>query len=217
VDHIALRAGILDREVAQAVGEGLQQIVILGAGLDTRAHRLAALRDADVYELDFPSTQGEKQTAAASLPRLCRTLRYVPIDFERDEIGTRLASSDHNPAVPSLWLLEGVVPYLSLSAIERLLDQVSKASAQGSLLLLTYVPDGTLWMELAKPVLRVMLAIAGEPMQTPLSSSAMHELLTARGLRVLRDCDPDAWARELGARPQRRLVQYERLVVSQKT
>ncbi len=216
VDHIALRAAIIDREVEQAIEAGLRQAVILGAGLDTRAHRLAALHEADVYELDFPSTQAEKQAAAGALPRSCKSLRYVPIDFERDEIGERLASSGHDPARPTLWLLEGVAPYLTMAALARLLQQVSHASAQGSILVLSYVPDGMLWMKLAKPAFSVLLRIVGEPLKTPLAPALLHRMLERHGLRVVRDLSPREWARAIGA-SERNYREYARLSVAEKS
>src|SRR5688500_11645179 len=64
IDHIALRAAILDLQIERAIEAGIDQVVILGAGLDTRAHRLECLADADVYEVDHPSTQRGKAAAS---------------------------------------------------------------------------------------------------------------------------------------------------------
>ena len=218
VDHIALRAAILDREVEGAIEAGFRQVVILGAGLDTRAHRLECLAEADVYEVDHPSTQRGKEAAArAGLPTLARKLVYVAVDFERDRLTDRLAETGHKPGEPTLWLLEGVVPYLTEGALAGLLGEIGAASCAGSRLALTYVPADASWLERSRPALRVLLAIAGEPFQAPITQSALHALLHMYGLTAESDTGPETWAYALQASTQgRRIVAYERLIVAHK-
>jgi methyltransferase (TIGR00027 family) len=98
IDHIALRAAILDLRIEQAIREGIEQVVILGAGLDTRAHRLSALENADVYEIDHPSTQLGKQAGARELAVVARKLVYVSVDFERERLTDRLTQTGHRNA-----------------------------------------------------------------------------------------------------------------------
>lgn len=219
VDHIALRAAIVDREVERAIEAGIRQVVILGAGLDTRAHRLECLAEADVYEIDHPSTQRGKETAArAALPTLARMLVYVAVDFERDRLTDRLAQTGHHKAgEPTLWLLEGVAPYLSEGALAGLFAEISAASAPGSRLVLTYVPADAGWLERMKPVLRAVLELAGEPFQSPITQDALHALLAMYGLTVAEDTGPSTWAYTLHAPTAGRLiVDYERMVVAHK-
>lgn len=218
IDHIALRAAILDREVEAALEAGISQIVILGAGLDTRAHRLTSLENADVYEVDHPSTQHGKEAAArARLPTLARKLVYVAVDFERDRLTDRLAQTGHKAGEPTLWLLEGVVPYLTEGALAGLFGEISAASAPGSRLALTYVPANARWLELSRPALRVVLAIAGEPFQSPIKQDALHALLHMYGLEVEQDTGPETWAYALQASTRgHTIVGYERLVVAHK-
>jgi methyltransferase (TIGR00027 family) len=218
VDHIALRAAIVDREVEQAIEAGIGQIVILGAGLDTRAHRLTCLEEVDVYEIDHPSTQhGKEVTARAALPTLARKLVYVAVDFERDRLTERLAQTGHRSSEPTLWLLEGVVPYLSEGALAGLFAEISAASAPGSRLVLTYVPANARWLEVGRPVIRALLAIAGEPFQSPITQEALHALLHMYGLTVEQDTAPETWAYALNADTRgHRIVAYERLAVASK-
>lgn len=217
VDHIALRAAILDRHVEHAIEQGFEQVVILGAGLDTRAHRLPCLGDADVYEIDHPSTQRGKQAAARELPTTARKLVYVAVDFERDRLSERLAQSGHHASTRTLWLLEGVVPYLSEGALFGLLAEIVATSAEGSRLLITYVPSDASWLARSKPVLKVALAIAGEPFQSTITQSALHGLLHMRGLTVEEDTGPQTWAYALRAPIDgRHIVAYERLVIARK-
>src|SRR5690606_27121232 len=80
IDHVSLRTVAIDRVVADAVAAGARQCVILGAGLDTRAHRISALGALPTFELDHPDMQADKRRrlAAAALSRAL--LRFVPID-----------------------------------------------------------------------------------------------------------------------------------------
>jgi len=217
VDHIALRAAILDHRVELAIAAGVEQLVILGAGLDTRAHRLECLAEADVFEVDHPSTQRGKESAARELPTTARKLVYVSVDFERERATDRLAQSGHNAGARTLWLLEGVVPYLSEGALSGLFSEISAASAPGSQLVLTYVPTDARWFKLSKPALRVVLSAAGEPFQSPITGQALAELLRVHGLSVEQDSAPAEWVSELGASAEgHRIVTYERLVVATK-
>jgi methyltransferase (TIGR00027 family) len=218
VDHIALRAAIVDREVEQAIESGIGQVVILGAGLDTRAHRLSCLEEVDVYEVDHPSTQRGKEAAAhAALPTLARKLVYVAVDFERDRLTDRLAQTGHKSSVATLWLLEGVVPYLTEGALAGLFAEISAASAPGSRLVLTYVPGDARWLEVGRPVVRALLAIAGEPFQSPITQDALHALLHMYGLTVEQDTAPATWAYALNADTSgHRIVAYERLAIASK-
>lgn len=217
VDHIALRAAILDHHVELAVESGIEQLVILGAGLDTRAHRLACLSDADVFEVDHPSTQRGKEEAARDLPTTARKLVHVSVDFERERATDRLAQSGHNAAARTIWLLEGVVPYLSEGALSGLLSEISAASAPGSQLALTYVPADAPWLKLGGPVLRMVLSVAGEPFESPITGRALADLLRVHGMAVEHDSAPAEWVRELGAAAEgHRIMTYERLVIATK-
>jgi methyltransferase (TIGR00027 family) len=218
VDHIALRAAIVDRQVERAIEAGLDQVVILGAGLDTRAHRLPCLAEADVYEVDHPSTQQGKEAAArAALPTLARKLVYVAVDFERDRLTDRLAQTGHKADERTLWLLEGVVPYLTEGALAGLFGEISAASAPGSRLVLTYVPADATWLQRGRPLLRPLLAIAGEPFQAPITPDALHALLHMYALTVEEDTGPETWAYALQADTKgHRIVAYERLLVASK-
>jgi methyltransferase (TIGR00027 family) len=217
VDHIALRAAILDHHVEHAISEGIEQVVILGAGLDTRAHRLECLEGADVFEVDHPSTQRGKEAGARELPTTARKLVYVSVDFERERATDRLAQSGHHALARTLWLLEGVVPYLSEGALSGLFSEISAASAPGSQLVLSYVPGDARWLKLGGPALRMLLAVAGEPFQAQVSGDMLAALLRVHGLSVAHDSAPAEWASELGASVEgHRIVTYERLIVATK-
>jgi methyltransferase (TIGR00027 family) len=124
--YLALRTVTLDDEVRRAVREGVRQIVILGAGLDTRAARLAS-PGVRFFEVDHPATQDDKRArlrSAAGYPLDAAT--FVPCDFERDDFLERLASAGHVAGEPSLVLWEGVVYYLTEAAVRATCTRIAR-------------------------------------------------------------------------------------------
>src|SRR5262245_30616945 len=83
VTHLSRRTLLIDAVVRE---HAASQVVVLGAGLDARAHRMPELADVAVFEVDHPSTQRYKRRRAAELPVRARSLTYVEVDFERDDL-----------------------------------------------------------------------------------------------------------------------------------
>lgn len=163
------------------------QLVILGAGLDGRAWRMAELADVDVYELDHPASQQDKRERAAGLQPLAKSLRYLPIDFTRDRLDTALAAAGHQRSVPSTWVWEGVVPYLSKADVTATVAVLADQSAPGSCLIVNYQTPA-LSAVLGRLVARTMAVLARRPSpwrsERRLSSwtpNAMGDLLTRHG------------------------------------
>ncbi len=158
------------------------QLVVLGAGLDGRAWRMPELRDTVVFEVDHPDSQREKRARSASLPRRARDVRFVPVDFERDNLDNALAAAGHDPARPTTWIWEGVVMYLAQPDIEATLAVIQRRSAPASRLVVVYHSPAL--------VLRLVgLAVArlGEPLRSSFTADAMRALLATYGFAVVRD------------------------------
>lgn len=105
------RTVVFDRAVRDALPFG--QLVILGAGLDTRAWRLPELSNTAVFEVDHPDTQAWKRSRVEGLVSKAAEVRYVPMDFNRDALATRLGQAGFQRSRTTLWLWEGVTMYLS--------------------------------------------------------------------------------------------------------
>ncbi len=137
---IGLRTAYLDRQVRAAIARGWNQIVLLGAGFDTRAARLAA-PGVTFYEVDHPATQKEKRDRLAELSGYpSAAARMAPCDFESgDDFVDKLV--EHGFAVdrPSLVLWEGVTPYLTEPAVRATASRVAGALHPASLILFDYV------------------------------------------------------------------------------
>jgi len=125
---LALRVAYLDRLVGQAVDRlSARQIVVLGAGYDTRAARLPRA-GVEFYEVDHPATQAAKRARLAQLPGYpVEAARYASCDFEREDPVERLVANGFRTDEPSLVIWEGVVPYLTEAAVRATATRLAEA------------------------------------------------------------------------------------------
>jgi len=194
LDHVALRTAAIDAELALRLGAGARQLVILGAGFDTRAYRTRALAGTAVFEVDIAATQAEKR---ARLGGRGAGVRFVEVDFREHDLGARLGAAGHDAGAPTAWIWEGVVPYLALAAIEETLGVLAARSAPRSALLLTYLTPEHV-RGLPAPLLwpgRKAFAALGEPLLSELEPAEMRALLGRAGFDVDSDTGSAEWAR----------------------
>src|SRR5512132_2284989 len=137
-DLIALRTAAIDAAVRDAIAGGATQLVILGAGYDGRAWRMSELAGVRVFEVDHPSTQGDKRAHLSELPAPAGAVTFVSIDFERESLGAVLERAGHDRSAPTCWIWEGVVMYLTRDAMRATLADVAGRSAAGSTLIVNY-------------------------------------------------------------------------------
>ena len=131
-EQIAVRTRFFDDFFTAASEAGIRQAVILAAGLDTRAYRLAWPANTDVYEVDQPGVIAFKTAALDDLgaaPKADR--KTVAIDL-RDDWPSALRAAGFDPARPTAWIAEGLLPYLPPDAQDRLFDHITALSAPGS-------------------------------------------------------------------------------------
>ena len=192
------------------------QLVILGAGLDTRAWRLTGLERTDVWEVDHPASQQDKRARLAEAaqearrldaggdqavepPCTARSVRFVPVDFAIDDLDDALGSSGHDPAAPTTWLWEGVVPYLTRAEMRATLAALAGRSAPGSSLILNYQAP-SVKAAAGRLLTRVIgsSATSGEPWRSLWKSNRIAAVLAQHGLRVVSDDDLLGIARSVG-------------------
>jgi methyltransferase (TIGR00027 family) len=123
----AARSRIAEDALSEAVDRGTRQIVILGAGLDTFALRNPhGARQIRVYEVDHPATQAwKRQRLAEAQLGVPSWLIFTPVDFERDDLGEKLAGAGFQQNSPAFFIWLGVVPYLTEDAIGGALDTMA--------------------------------------------------------------------------------------------
>ncbi|HUB57856.1 MAG TPA: class I SAM-dependent methyltransferase [Mycobacterium sp.] len=131
-EYQAVRTHFFDTYFADAVATGIRQVVILAAGLDSRAYRLDWPAGTTVYEIDQPQVVGYKTAtleSAGAAPKATR--RTVPMDL-REDWPAALAGAGFDRTRPTAWLAEGLLPYLPAEAQDRLFAMLTELSAPGS-------------------------------------------------------------------------------------
>lgn len=185
------RTRAIDDTIQERVAAGVSQVVLLGAGFDTRAHRLAALRGARVFELDEPHTQARKRSALTGA-RGPACVDYVACDFERDDPADGLERGGLSRTDPAVVVWEGVTNYLSEQAVRAVLGSLKRVLAPGSTLLFTYVdqrvlgPEGVAAFPEARRWLRAVNR-AAEPWRFGLPPGGVSEFLRAQGFELTLD------------------------------
>ena len=140
-DSLAVRTRFFDEFFINAAAAGIGQAVILAAGLDARAYRLAWPASSVVYEVDQPKVVAFKtQTMARLGAEPTAQRRTVSVDL-RDDWPAALRDSGFDDTKPSAWSAEGLLMYLPPEAQDRLFDHITVLSAPGSQLATEYHPD----------------------------------------------------------------------------
>jgi methyltransferase (TIGR00027 family) len=123
---IAVRTRFAEDALAAAIERGVQQLVVLGAGLDTYAYRGAFRDRLRIFEVDHPASQAWKQQrlAEAAIP-IPDNLTFAPVDFERQSLADGLAAAGFDPARQTFFTWLGVVPYLTEEAVWSTLGYVA--------------------------------------------------------------------------------------------
>ncbi len=187
---VVARTRLIDDAIAAALSEHPEQLVILGAGFDSRAYRLPGLRGITVFEVDHPDTQAAKQRILVRvLPALPTQVRFVACDFQQRSLEDAMAAAGYSEAVRSLILWEGVTNYLTETAVDATLRWCSRASP-GSLLLFTYVHRDVLTNPgkfAGTERLFASLATAGEELTWGIEPKQLPGFLAERGIALESD------------------------------
>ncbi len=165
----------------------IQQVVLLGAGMDTRAFRMKCLERATVFELDRGELHAIKESRLNGVC-VASAAKRVPItaDLGVTSLQDLLAGTGFDPAVPSVWIAEGVFIYLDEGSVQRVLQEAAMLSPPGSWLLADMVDPGLFELETGAEA-RDLLRNEG----IPLVAGVQHPL------RLISECGWNATSRQL--------------------
>jgi methyltransferase (TIGR00027 family) len=199
------RTRFIDAALGKALEDGFRQVVLLGAGFDSRAYRLPAAARARILEVDHPNTSRRKRRHVAKrLGTLPSHVSFVEIDFNRQSLAEVLHAQHLDVSRPIYFVWEGVTQYLTADAVDATLRCVASA-APGSRILFTYVHRGAIGPHptfAGMATLKQTLANAAEPWTFGFDPSDLPGQLATRGLRLMVD---------LGAKEYRGLCEDARM------
>jgi methyltransferase (TIGR00027 family) len=189
---IALRSRLAEEAVAAHVTRGLRQLVILGAGLDTYAYRSPFGNTLRFFEVDHPATQEWKRerlkAAGISIPG---SLRFAPVDFERETLADGLAAVGFDPDLPTFFTWLGVVPYLTEAAVFGTLAYIAGLSG-GAQVIFDYANprvDGEP-ARAGHEALAARVASIGEYFESYFDTDVLNERLRGLGFTDIEDWGP---------------------------
>lgn len=204
---VAPRTVAIDDAVREAAHA---QVVILGAGLDSRPWRLRALSRAVVFYVDHPATLAVTRERVGALETVAARLEFVPVDLAKDALAPSLRAAGLDAASPTTWVWEGVVPYLDTASVETTIDAVASLSASGSVLVVNYQTRS--WRARGGRVLSTVLSrttgldpvTAGEPWRSLWAPREFEIALAKHGFQVVADTDLLTVAHQSGMPTRRR-------------
>jgi methyltransferase (TIGR00027 family) len=140
------RTRFIDDHLKRAVENGAAQVVILGAGFDTRAYRFQELlHGKTLFEVDFGPTQAiKKQRVAEAVGTVPENLVFVEIDFKRETLREVLERAGYRPDLKTFFIWEGVSMYLTEDAVRSTLRTIAEFSATGSTLTMDFAEQALL-------------------------------------------------------------------------
>lgn len=189
-EYVCARTKLIDKVFLEAVYNRFPQIVLFGAGFDTRALRFAEhIQGTKIIELDIPTTQEPKldiyKKKRLNVPDV---LRFASIDFERDDLFQVLSGAGYQDRQLTLFIWEGVCMYLDDQAVDDTLTFIQKHSASGSQIIFDYIYASVLRREnryYGEEGIYNTVAKAGESWKFGIEDGKIEQFLEKRGFKML--------------------------------
>jgi methyltransferase (TIGR00027 family) len=189
-EYFIARTAFFDAAICRALDDGVPQIVLLGAGYDSRAYRFAdRIRDTRIFELDVAPTQRRKKAmlekGGIAVPA---AVTFAPVNFTRDSLDDVLAAAGLDRNQRTLYVWEGVTYYLTPAAVDRTLACIRRTSPAGNELCLDYMidaPDMASRYGVAQSQALMCETYGVEPVQFRIPEGTLEAYLAERGYATL--------------------------------
>jgi methyltransferase (TIGR00027 family) len=193
-EFLAARDRYIDDYLEACLCEGLEQLVILGAGYDARAYRFEALKTGvKVFEVDHPATQAVKlKRVAAIFGAPPPHVTYVAIDFDRESLAARLLACGYDERLRTLFIWQGVTYYISAQAVDDTLAFVAGHTGPGSSIIFDYMDPALLAGAPRHGEVRSMRryrGLTGEGFTFGIPAGAIQAFLQERGFTRVTNAD----------------------------
>ncbi len=191
---ITARERYIDDFLKTSLQDGLDQVVILGAGLDTRAYRIPGIEKTRAYEIDHPATQAVKrQRLRKVIDPLPAHVIFVPVDFNTQTLGEQLQSNGYNEQSKTLFVWQGVTYYLTPEGVDNTLAFIANHSGRGSSLIFDY-SDAAYLKDMQHGEVRRMkraARVTGEGWIFGIEKGQVENFLAQRGFCDIHNATPE--------------------------
>jgi methyltransferase (TIGR00027 family) len=189
VDFALARERYIHDLMVREISSGIQQLVILGAGFDTRAYRIAELGDIPVFEVDHPVTQAGKRAALEKVDaKLPAKHTFVSVDFDKQQLGDRLAMAGYDQRARTLFVWQCVIMYLTRQGVDGTLAFIADHSGPGSMVVFDYFQSDRLRGAKAASMM-LMVRAMGEPVTFGIPAAEIGSFLETRGFTNVENAD----------------------------
>ena len=193
-EYVIARTKYIDEVFLEEVSDGVDQVLILGAGFDSRSIRLLSNESTvKVFEVDAPVTQNAKKGRLVELGLgLPENTVYVPVDFNKEDPEMKLIENGFQYGKHCLFILEGLLMYLDEEAVEETFSLITRLGAPGSLVVFDYIYSSVLRHEeryFGEEDMHKNVEDACEPWGFGIDEGKVESYLSERGLRLLEELD----------------------------
>ena len=197
-EHIISRTRFIDDLIEKSAKEGVEQYVILGAGYDSRAHRLELPSSLRIFEVDQPEVQDRKRSKLPTELPNSENVTYVAVDFAHQSLTERLLNAGYDKTKSTVFTLEGVTQYITKEALNSTMNEMATLSQNASSIfvfsfvneLLDKNPEDCFGSGYLNPEKKANLIknlsakAAGEPWISFYSTEEIEDLLSQNGYSI---------------------------------
>ncbi len=220
--YVNARTHYIDAALRRSAAAGATQVVVLGAGFDSRAYRFRASHPGlRFFEVDLPATiEAKKSRIAEALGGLPDYVRYAPIDFNTQKLEDVLIAQGYDPQQKTFFILEGVVMYVVLPGVSATFDFIRNRSASGSGVVYDYVLQPIIENKFAgyygAAGTTVAVAAIGEPYVSGWTTPGAAAFLKQHGMVLVEDVgEKELTERHLtgsDGKPDGRMIDWHRMI-----
>jgi methyltransferase (TIGR00027 family) len=205
------RTRYIDEVILNEFSKGKKQLVILGAGYDTRAYRLPTIEKIKVFEIDLPSMQNDKKKKLQKyLGGIPANVTFIPIDFDTQTLESVFKGTAFDPSLPTIFIWEGVTQYIIADSVNNTLAFIGKTS-RGNVIVFTYVLKNIIEGRSDIPGIKKMMEVVAK--QSPwifgLEPSSIRKYLSANNLELIADVGKNDYEEKYLRPIGRHLVVFE--------
>jgi methyltransferase (TIGR00027 family) len=191
IGSLLCRTRYIDDALRGTLEEGLDQVVILRAGFDTRPYRVPDAEETRVFEVDHPAPQTLKKASLEHvLGRLPAHVRFVPLDFDQQNLFEALTAAGFQPQGRTFFIWEGVTQYITGAAVDITFRTISQSARHGSQIVFTYIWQGIIDGSARTAVEQRIVGLAkrvGSPWVFGLEPVEIPAYLAERGFTLIED------------------------------